>query len=44
MRRSPPREAAPGPAADRLLLAPAVVKGRRVAMGVTIAFMLITMI
>ena len=32
------------PTAERLLLAPAVVKGCRVVMGVTMAFMLITMI
>ena len=32
------------PAAERLLLSPAVVKGCRVAMGVTMAFMLIIMI
>ena len=30
--------------ADRLLLSPAVVKGCRVAMGVTMAFMLVIMI
>ena len=39
-----PRAGRTGPAAERLLLAPTVVKGRRVATGVTIAFMLITMI
>ena len=32
------------PIADRLLLSPAVVKGCRVAMGVTMAFMLVIMI
>ena len=32
------------PAAERLLLSPAVVKGCRVAMGVTMAFMLVIMI
>ena len=32
------------PVAERLLLSPAVVKGCRVAMGVTMAFMLIIMI
>ena len=32
------------PMADRLLLSPAVVKGCRVAMGVTMAFMLVIMI
>jgi len=39
-----PEPAAAEPAAERLLLAPAVVKGCRVAMGVTMAFMLIIMI
>ena len=32
------------PVADRLLLSPAVVKGCRVAMGVTMTFMLVIMI
>ena len=39
-----PEPAAAEPAAERLLLSPAVVKGCRVAMGVTMAFMLIIMI
>jgi Domain of unknown function (DUF5134) len=39
-----PEPAAAEPAAERLLLAPAVVKGCQVAMGVTMAFMLIIMI
>ena len=36
--------ARPGTSAERLLLAPGVVKACRVAMGVTMAFMLIIMI
>jgi len=39
-----PEPAAAEPAAERLLLAPAAVKACRVAMGVTMAFMLIIMI